>query len=216
MMKKGGIGMNQENSLPQGVTIDDHGMMRWVYEMNMWKNPTVLITIGKVLLIASLAPSILMFFLTSFEDGLMAGISVFFQIEVIIIGIILGLLIIAYPLVSVINGGKYCVVFEMNAHGINHIQIQKQFKKNQVLAMITTVAGALSGSPQTAGAGLMAASRQHLYSPFSSTKKLVLKPKRHVIYINEILKHNQIYANDAQYDFVANYIKEHVPKKAFE
>ena len=39
-----------------------------------------------------------------------------------------GLLLIAYPIYSMIYGGKYIVVFEMNDEGIKHRHIQKQYK----------------------------------------------------------------------------------------
>ncbi len=38
-----------------GVLSGEDGVLRWVYEMNMWKNPTLVITIWKVLLLCAMA-----------------------------------------------------------------------------------------------------------------------------------------------------------------
>ena len=35
------------------------GVIRWIYELNMWKNPAIIITTLKVFFLASLAPGIL-------------------------------------------------------------------------------------------------------------------------------------------------------------
>mgnify|MGYP000845290531 CR=1 FL=1 len=48
---------NQQAS--PGVVMGGDGILRWAYEMNMWKNPTLVITIWKVLLLAALAPALL-------------------------------------------------------------------------------------------------------------------------------------------------------------
>lgn len=204
--------MPQEITLPQEMTIDRDGMIRWIYELNMWKNPTLLITLGKVFFLASLVPSFFMLFLTTIDDGLVIGLILFFKIEGFILTILVGLLILAYPFVALLNGGKYCVVFEMNTQGINHIQMKKQFKKNQVVAMLAVISGALTGSLQTVGAGLMAGSRQSMYTRFKGIKKIKYTPKRHVIYLHKGLKRNQIYANDRQYAFIAQYITTHIQK----
>jgi len=130
----------------------------------------------------------------------------------IVAGIMTVLLLIAYPIVMIINGGKYCVVFEMDTIGVNHIQLQKQFKKQQTFAMITVLAGIIAGNIQATGAGLLAGSKQSLYSKFSSVKTIIVHRKRHVIYVNGNLVHNQIYAEKKDFDTVLNHIIKYAPK----
>ena len=188
-----------------GMTQSSNGKIRWVYEMNMWKNPTLLITIWKISLLASLAPALLMFFL-SLEQGIFEAIILSLKVGGMVVGIITALLMLAYPLVTIINGGKYCVVFEMDEKGIHHIQMQKQFKKSQTLAMIGAVVGTLAGSPSTIGGNLLAGSKQSLYTQFSKVKKIIVNKRRHVIYLNEALKHNQIYVSSEDFDYVHQFI----------
>ena len=108
----------------QAFLPDNNGTFKWAYEMNMWKNPTLVITIWKILLLAGFAPALLMFFL-SLGDGFAAAIGIFLQVFGIVAAIFSGLMLLAYPLVALINGGKYCVVFEMDDKGLRHTQMQK-------------------------------------------------------------------------------------------
>lgn len=188
-----------------GVMMGEDGVMRWVYEMDMWKNPTLVITIWKVLMLTSFAPGLLTFFLT-LEDGFGAALLAFVKIMALVLVIVTGLMLLAYPLVSILNGGKYCVMFEMDDRSVKHIQMDKQFKKNQVLALIVSLAGAMAGNVQATAAGMLAGSKQSLTSDFGKVKSITVNEKRHVIYVNENLSRNQIYADPADFAFIKNTI----------
>lgn len=181
------------------------GILRWVYEMNMWKNPTLVITIWKVLLLAALAPALLIFFLT-LEDGIGSAFLAFFQIMAIVAAVVSGLMLLAYPLVAVLNGGKYCVMFEMDDTCVKHIQMQNQFNKNQVLALVVTLAGAMAGNMQAAGAGMLAGSKQSAVSRFENVRSITVNEMRHVIYVDDKVTHNQVYADSADFAFVRDAI----------
>ena len=188
-----------------GVVIGGDDILRWVYEMNMWKNPTLVITIWKVLLLAALAPAILVFFL-NLGDGIGSAFLAFVKIMGIVFGVVTGLMLLAYPLVAVVNGGIYSVIFEMDEKSVKHIQMQKQFQKSQVLAMIVSLAGVMTGNIQTTAAGMLAGSKQSSLSSFEKVKSITVNEKRHVIYVNQKLSHNQVYADFADFAFVSNTI----------
>ena len=191
----------------KGVIKDSSGVFRWAYEMNMWKNPTLVITAWKVMFLAALFPALLMFILALVDgDGIIAALDVFIRVLGLVFAVVTGLLLLAYPLVAFINGGKYCVVFEMDDYRVKHIQMQKQFNKSQVLSMIVVLAGALAKSPQTSGAGLLAGAKQSLLSNFDQVKTIVVKEKRNVIYLNESLTRNQVYADAADFSFIRDHI----------
>ncbi|MEA1975450.1 MAG: hypothetical protein U9N10_07870 [Bacillota bacterium] len=192
------------------IKIGKDGVIRWVYEVNMWKNPVILITITKVVVLCSMFPALLVSVGTLFDgDGLLLAITLFIKTTALVTAILGGLMIITYPIMIIINGGKYCVVFEMDEKGINHIQMQKQFKKNQTISMITILAGTLSGNVQTTAAGLLSGSKQNLYCSFSKVKTVTINKKRHVIYVNETLNRNQVYVDTADFDLVKDYIIKH-------
>jgi len=191
-----------------GIIKGEDDILRWVYEMNMWKNPTLVITIGKVLLLAALVPALLTFFLT-LSDGLGVAILMSCQIMAIVAVFVGPLMLLAYPLVALINGGKYCVIFEMDENSIKHIQMQSQYQKNQVLQMLVVLGGAMAGNVQTTAAGMLAGSKQSLLSSFDKVKTITVNEKRHVIYVNEKLTRNQVYANPEDFGFVRDYLISH-------
>jgi hypothetical protein len=188
-----------------GVVMGEDGVMRWVYEMNMWKNPTLVITIWKVLMLAALAPALLVFFL-NLGDGIGSAFLALVKILVIVAGIVTGLMLLAYPLVAIMNGGIYCVIFEMDDKSVKHIQMQKQFKKSQILAMIVSIAGVITGNIQATAAGMLAGSKQSTLSSFENVNSITVNEKRHVIYVNEKLTKNQVYADTGDFAFISNTI----------
>lgn len=207
-------GGNAPEALVFGPSIlkGQDGVFRWTYGMSMWKNPTILITVWKVFMIGAMFPVLLMTILTLFEEGFVEGMLIFLKMLLLMGGIMTGLVLIAYPIVAILNGGSYQVVFELDPNGIRHLQLDKQFKKNQVMAWIAVLAGVASGKPQVAGAGLLAGTKQSSYSDFNKVQKIVAKPKRHVIYVNESLQHNQVYVAKADFDQVLAYITDHCQK----
>ncbi len=191
---------------------DSAGGYHWMYAFSFWKNPAVLITTYKLLLLATLVPGLLMFFLTLAEEGIAPA----FRIFILIMGggavLMAALLALAYPLIALIYGGKYYVLFKMDNKGINHIQLDKQFKKAQAMGFLTTLLGAASGSIAAGGAGILAASRKNLYTSFERVKSMKVNSRRNTIYLNETLTRNQIYVSDENFQSIKEYILNHCPK----
>lgn len=211
LSKREAVDQPSNQQVSPGVVLGGDGILRWVYEMNMWKNPTLVITIWKVLLLAALAPALLVFFL-NLGDGIGSAFLTFVKIMGIVVGIVTGLMLLAYPIVAIINGGIYCVIFEMDDNYVKHIQMQKQFQKSQVLALIVSLAGMMTGNIQATGAGMLAGSKQSSLSSFEKVRSITVNEKRHVIYVNEKLSHNQVYADSADFTFVSNTIISHCKK----
>jgi len=198
-----------------GITPGRDGVLRWVHEISLWKNPTVLITTAKVLLLAASVPALLVGLLALVEgDGIGAALGSVAQVGGIVIGIVAVLLLIAYPLTAILQGGRYCVVFEMDERGVRHTQLRKQFERNQALAFVTVLAGIAAGSPQAAGAGLLAASRQSLHTAFAQVRKIRIDERRGVIHLAERLTRNQVYAAPEDFAFVRDFILARCPRAA--
>jgi hypothetical protein len=179
--------------------------------MNMWKNPTLVITIWKVLLLAALAPALLVFFL-NLGDGIGSAFFAFIKVIAIVASIVTLLMLLAYPLVSILNGGRYCVMFEMDDMSVKHIQMQKQFQKSQLLSMVVILAGVVTGNIQATAAGILAGSKQSSISSFEKVKSITVFEKRHVIYVNEKLTRNQVYAESGDFSMICDYIISHCKK----
>ena len=90
--------------------------------------------------------------------------------------------------------------------------MKSQFKKAEAMGWLVALAGAAAGRPTVAGAGMLSATRSSMYTKFSAVRKVKGNRGRHTIYVNELLSRNQVYAEDADFDFVLNYIKSHTGK----
>lgn len=200
-------------SMPPSVIIENGGELRWSYEMNMWKNPVIVIVLWKILLLAAMIPALLVFSLDVLEGkALLTAFFSLLKVGGLAAALLSCLALLAYPVVALLHGGRYCVIFEMNDAGVKHIQLQRQFEKSQVLAAITVLAGAAGGNPQVAGAGILAGVRKSLYTRFKNVKKVVVHEKRNTLYLNENLTRNQVYADASTFPFVRDYILSHTPK----
>ena len=185
--------------------------LQWLYAFSFWKNPTILITTAKVLLISLFVPTIFMFVIT-LQDGFVEALTISAMIlgyGTVLFGV---LLILAYLLIGILYGGKYYVIFKMDDNGVNHIQLQKQFKKAEALGLLTSLVGVSTGNLTVGGAGLMAASKQSLYTSFKKVKSIKVNKKRNTIFLNESMTRNQIYVDNDDFDFILNRIIECCPK----
>lgn len=211
---------NKETNFTDTVQLCQDGKYRWVYEMSLYKNPTILFLVLKIF--AWVCFGIWLFSMlmrgcdsVDSKDFLeMAwGDTKFF---LIFTGGFMLLCLLGYYIYALINGGKYCVLFEMDQNGVMHKQMPKQVKKAQVIGFITAMAGIMSRNLTTTGVGLNAAARTEMYSKFDSVKSVKAFPRRHVIKVNETLEHNQVYVSPQYFDFVLRYILDHVQPKVRE
>ncbi len=205
---------NQDVNLEayEGLVVNEVGAYNWMYEFSLLKDPAIFITTFKVLLIALLVPTLLMFGLTTAEDGIKIGFDV--AIKVFSYGLLLEfiLLIIAYGIIALIYGGKYFVFFSMDEKGVNHIQLDKQQEKASILGLFAAFAGLATGNLGVGGAGVLAATKKNQYTSFKKVKSVKIIRKRNIIYINEALKKNQVYVRDEDFPFVEEYIISKCPE----
>lgn len=194
----------------ENICLGPDGCYRWVYELNMLKNPTILITVWKVLGIA-FGAVYLFDILISLATDSMYGLEGFWGITrmfLILAAVFLGISIAAYLIVAAVYGGKYVILFEMDEKQVKHIQMPRQYKKAQVLGLLGVLAGLVSGNPAVTGGGLAAAARSSTTSVFVNVAKVKARRQRHVIYVNQLLNRNQVYAEDPDYEFVRSYIAQ--------
>ncbi|MCR4724602.1 MAG: hypothetical protein K5772_04090 [Clostridia bacterium] len=197
----------------ENVYLCPDGIYRWVYEFPMVKNPTILITVWKVLLVSCAICLVLVGVPLLFTDGpeSLLGLGKGFGAALLVL---LPLSILGYLLVAAAYGGKYMVLFEMDETKVRHIQMEKQVKKAQAMGWLTAMAGLAAGSLSAAGSGLLASSKSVSTSVFADVKQVKADRAMHVIRVNQLLEHNQVYANGADFDFVLNYILDRVPEAA--
>ncbi len=209
--------MNEEKETFNGEKVTENirrcpdGVYRWTYEYKMLKNPTVIFTVWKVLGMACAIVAVIGLLFALFNGDIadkdyMLG---FGKTLLIALGIVLVLGVVGYLALAAIYGGKYQVLFEMTDKYVRHIQMPKQFKKAEALSWLAAFAGAAAGSPAAAGAGLLAAARSSMTTELKNVAALRIKKGRNTIHVDQKLDKNQVYAEDADFDFVAGFLKEH-------
>ncbi len=193
------------------ILLCSDGKYRWMYELSMFKNPTIFITLCKII---GITLGIMFVFevilgLTSGDglEGFLGQMKMFLIIFVIMFGLVL----ISYPIAVLMIGGKYVVFFEMDEKGVVHIQAPRQFSKAQAIGVMGMLAGALSGNLSTFALGTYVSAVHSMSSTWSNVKSVKSVSGRNVIYVNELLFKNQVYAADEDFMFVDNFIRTHCP-----
>ncbi len=186
---------------------DADGKYRWVYELPMKHSFFLLWEVWRVFGIIFGAIGLFMVITAIVShDSLRAFISSLLVLFAVC-GFLLLLSIPAYWLVTKANNGKYTVLFEMDGHGVDHIQIKTE--KARALEILTMLGGRASRNLSVIGTGLIQAAGGSLYSSFSDVKTIQAIPDQHLIRLNGRWKRNQIYADGEIFDEVYDFIKAH-------
>ena len=199
--------MEKKDYQGKEVRLCEDGKYRWLYEMNMFRNPTIILTVAKVLGGVLLGLWLVFGLLLSAIEGNWDGLLGMTRVLGIVMVVMAVLLVIAYLILCWMYHGKYIVLFEMDEKSIKHIQLPRQFKRAQAMGLITALVGLAAKRPTTAGAGLLSATRQASISDFKYVKKVKAYPRRHLIKVNETLNKNQVYAATEDFDFVLDWIR---------
>ena len=198
------------------VTLCPDGKYRWVYEVPMLKNPSILYDVYKVLGISIGVVWLLNVLLIGCEEGFsfdnLWGSTCVILVVMLILAVI-GL--IAYVIVAWCYGWKYVVLFTMDEKKIVHQQMPRQVKKAQILGALTSFAGVAAGKPSVVGTGYLAASRSTTTSELANVARLIPCRRYHLIKINCLLKKNRIYVPDEDFDFVYDFLCQHCTNARF-
>ena len=197
------------NNVTKNITLGEDGVYRWVYEMNLYRNPTILFLTWKIFGYICFGFWLLVMFFTYDDDFWWDGFLRSAELVLIISALFMVLCLLGYLVYALIVGGKYCAMFEMDENGVNHIQMPSQIKKAELIGLLTTLAGLAAGRPGVVGTGLLTAARTRMYSSFGAVKSVEAFPGRNLIKVNELLFKNQVYAEKEDYDFVLGFIRAH-------
>ena len=192
------------------VRLCSDGKYRWAYEMNTLKNPTIFLTVLKVMMI-----SVGIVWLFGLVIGLGDMSLDYFLFWTKLTGIMFGIFIVLTiigVLVTAAILGKYVVLFEMDEKEVTHIQMPRQVKKAEVIGLITALVGAMAKSPTTIGAGVLATAKAKSTSEFVNVRRVKARRRLNLIKVNQLLDKNQVYVADEDFDFVYDFIKSRCTK----
>lgn len=196
------------------ILLGEDGKYRWIYEMSLFKNPTVFVMIWKIFFFVVLGIFVFTALIDLFGGDLDGGtaLNLLKTFGYFVLGMT-ALVGISYLIYAAIMRGKYIVMFTMDEDGINHEQVPVQAKKARGIADAAILIGLLAGS-RTAVTGGLAAADTSMYTSFSNTRRVRFSPRRDLIRIRQILFRNQIYAKPEDFAFVQSYILARVPDNA--
>ena len=205
---------NAGQMVTPNIMLGPDGKYRWIYEMSLFKNPTIFLLIWKIFFFIFIGILGFIMLLDIFEGNMDLERLLFdlklMGIVIAVLTVIIGISMLIY---AAIMGGKYIVMFEMDENGINHKQLPAQARKAVGIAAAAFLVG-MAGGNRSAMLGGMAAANTEMYTSFAKTRKVRFYPRRDTIKIRQLLYRNQIYAKPEDYSFVQNYILTRVPDNA--
>ena len=186
------------------------GKYRWIHEVNMFKNPSILFDVWKVLGITMLIVIVIVGFILVISGDLdvdgMLGMGKAMLITAAIMAV---LSIIGYLVYALIAGGKYIVLFTLDEKEVVHQQMPRSAKKGQIIGDLAILAGLATGRMGTIGTGMLAKSRTSMTTTLSDVKRLTPCPRMNMIKVNETLSKNRVYVCKEDFFLVYNFLCEH-------
>ena len=194
------------------VTLYPDGKYRWVYEVPMLKNPSILFDVYWVLGISFGLVWLFNVLLIGCEDGFslesLWGFTSGFLILMLVF-VVIGY--VAYVIVAWTYGWKYVVLFTLDEKEVVHQQMPHQMKKAKVLGALTALVGAAAGKPGVVGSGILASSRSTSTSVLANVKRIKARRCQNLIKVNQLLNKNRIFVPDEDFDFVYDFLCQHCP-----
>lgn len=124
------------------------------------------------------------------------------QVPAIIVGVLLGLFVLA----SLLLGNRQGARFAVDSKGVEYHAEKRESRMNRIVATV----GALMGSPTTAGAGALAMSREHLRLEWEGIREVRYYPAARVIAIrNSWRTMLRLHCPPELYDDVAATVRHH-------
>lgn len=205
--------MNTPTKATDRVILYPDGKYRWVYEVPMLRNPSILFDVYKVLGISFGIVWLFNAIVISCEEGVslssLWGVSSGF---LILMGVFLVIGIVAYVIVAWVYGWKYVVLFTMDEKEIVHQQMPRQVKKAVLIGALTSLMGVLARKPGVVGTGLLAASRSTSTSRLADVKRVIPRRRLNLIKVNQLLNKNRIFVPNEDFDFVYDFLLHHCPQ----
>ncbi|MBR6180167.1 MAG: hypothetical protein IKQ77_03040 [Prevotella sp.] len=200
-------GLEPKIKCDHSVKLYEDGKYHWMYDVNLLKNPAVLIDVFKVL---GWTVGIVAFFIAmvqACENGMHAEDMLFgLKLIGIMMAVMFVLGILGYLIYAAMSGWVYSAHFTMDEQGVVHEQSARADKVAKRIGCLTIIVALLARKPGVAGTGILAASRTTMSSKFSSVKMVKAIRRMNTIKVNERFQKNRVYVSDEDFDFVYDYI----------
>jgi hypothetical protein len=188
------------------------GKYRWVYDVPMLKNPSILLEVFWVLGISFGIVWLLVLLMGGCESHFRP--SELWDITrgfLLLTALFLVLGCVAYFFVSWHYGWKYSILFIMDEHEVVHKQLPGTESKARAIGKLTALAGGAGGNVGMVGMGILVANRTSMSTSFSSVRRLIPCRRRHLIKVRERFSRNMVFVPEEDFDFVYQFLCDHCP-----
>ena len=192
------------------VTLCQDGKYRWVYDVNLFTNPTVFFDVVKVMLLSLVIMVALVLLI-----GLLSGNLEWDLVKSMGVGLawgslfVTGLSLLGYIVYAIIVGGKYTVLFTLDEKELVHQEYGKTLEKAKLIGELTMLAGAAGGRVGTVGTGMLAKSRTTMTTELKKVRRVTPRRWMNTIKVNQLLDKNRVYVKKQDFDFVYQFLCEH-------
>lgn len=190
----------------------EDGKYRWLYDLDLRKNLSILYTTIKVVLISFLIPLVLLMIIFAIEGNLINALKDLLPIYFLIGIVLVFITLISYYIVVRYYKGRFSFMFEMDENGITFKRFGSDAEKTETIGKIVSIIGATTNNAGLVGGGLNLAASQTSTSNFSKVRSIKAILERDLIKVNSLFLFNQIYVNKDDYQFVLNYIQSHIKR----
>lgn len=206
---------NVEKLMAEGKPVTENivecsdGTYRWVYDISLFKNPYILKLVLKVFVGIAIG---LWFFhvVLTIVDGDFNIIDALITFGCFV-GFATAMTLIGYFFYAAVMGFHYSVLFEMDETAITQQQVRRQTERLHGMAALAGFLAFFSNSHATTHGLLLNASSNRTSRPWKIISSIEVNREKDLIKIFERTFPERIYAKPADFDFVLEYVKQHIP-----
>ena len=188
------------------------GKYRWVYDVPMLKNPSILMEVYWVLGVSFGIVWLFVLLMGGCENHFRpAALWDITRGFLILMAVFCVLGWVAYFFVSWYYGWKYSILFIMDEQEVVHKQLPGTEGKARAIGKLTALAGAGDGKVGMAGMGVLVANRTSMSTSYSSVRRIIARRRRHLIKVRERFSRNMDFVADEDFNFVYQYLCDHCP-----
>ena len=186
------------------------GKYRWVYDVPMLKNPSILFDVYWVLVISFGIVYLFVMLIGGCTGNLSWKITWGMTKTFVLLSAFMFVLgWVAYFFVAWYYGWKYSILFIMDEKEVVHEQLKSTQHKARAIGKLTALAGVASGKPGMVGLGILAANRTSMTTTYDSVRRVIPRRRMNLIKVNGLLTRNRVFVADEDFDFVYEFLLQH-------
>lgn len=198
---------------PTGRLVSAGDEHRWLVDVDLWRDTLIPTTVVKVIALAAAAPALVLLLAELFDGDPARGLRAALEVYGITAGVLLALFVVAYPIFVLVKGGRYTVLFEMDATHLRHIEVPRSADRSALLAWVGVLAGVAARNPAVAGGNVLALARRDLTTRFADVRKVVVEPRRRALrLVARDMTRNVVYAHPEDFERIRDEVLARCPR----